>query len=445
MAGLILDARECAATGIYQLLPALADDDFLALKADIEKNGVLVPVEYDENEHILDGHHRVAICKMLGITDWPRFVRKGLSEEEKRAFARSINFNRRHLSSDQKRKVVEEQLKDTPESSNRAIGAKLGVDHKTVAKTRNRLEVTGEIPQLERTTGADGKERRKPIPTMFLPERENLGQMKTVMRVFDTADQAEKVVTYLSMLNKPPVAGDAPLLAPAQQVPSRRENLRAAVGTATATKEERGPNLYETPPEAMHALLALENFSMTVLEPACGRGAIVRMLEWAGYEVALSDLVDYGTANKHGELQKVQDFLASQPPSSGSYDIVGNPPYGGSMNAFIAHALRVYKPRKMALLLNWNAYSGFADDDRNFVMDECPPARIYQFKRRLPMMHRDGWDGNIATSRMNTAWFVWEMQDDGSYGDCTVARRIDWKDYMPSDAAMPLALESGAV
>ncbi|NTG20026.1 SAM-dependent methyltransferase [Agrobacterium rhizogenes] len=213
-----------------------------------------------------------------------------------------------------------------------------------------------------------------------------------------------------------------------------RANLRAAVGTASATKEERGQNLYETPPEAMHTLLALETFTVTVLEPACGRGAIARMLELADYGVILADLVDYETADQNGELQVVQDFLTSEPPESGSYDIVTNPPYGDILNAFVAHALRVYRPRKMALLLNLNFLCGFADDDRNFVMDDCPPARVYVFKRRLPMMHRDGWEGNKASSRMNTAWFVWELQEDGTYGTQTITKRVDWCDFMPAAA-----------
>lgn len=71
-------------------------------------------------------------------------------------------------------------------------------------------------------------------------------------------------------------------------------------------------------------------------------------------------------------------------------------------------------------LLNLNFLCGFADDDRNFVMDDCPPARVYVFKRRLPMMHRDGWDGNKASSRMNTAWFVWERDEAGNYGSATI-------------------------
>ncbi len=214
-----------------------------------------------------------------------------------------------------------------------------------------------------------------------------------------------------------------------------KANLRAAVGTASATKEERGANLYETPPEAMFTLLALEEFTACVFEPACGRGAISRMLEAHHYGVVLADINDYGTADSNGELQAVQDFLTSQPLEAGSYDIVTNPPYGDVLNAFVAHALRVYQPRKMALLLNLNFLCGFADDDRNFVMDDCPPARVYVFKRRLPMMHRDGWEGNKASSRMNTAWFVWERNEDGRYGNATIVRRVDWKEFQPKEVA----------
>lgn len=222
-----------------------------------------------------------------------------------------------------------------------------------------------------------------------------------------------------------------------------KANLRAAVGTASATKEERGANLYETPPEAMFTLLALEELTACVLEPACGRGAISRMLEAHHYGVVLADINDYGTADSNGELQAVQDFLTSQPLEAGSYDIVTNPPYGDVLNAFVAHALRVYQPRKMALLLNLNFLCGFADDDRNFVMDDCPPARVYVFKRRLPMMHRDGWEGNKASSRMNTAWFVWERDEAGNYGSATLVRRVDWKEFQPQEAAA--SAESEAV
>ncbi|NEI60936.1 hypothetical protein [Rhizobium leguminosarum] len=217
-----------------------------------------------------------------------------------------------------------------------------------------------------------------------------------------------------------------------------RANLRAAVGTASATKEERGDNFYQTPVVATRTLLAFESSSGTIWEPSVGLGAISAVLEAEGYEVVISDLVDRATVTQHGELQGVGDFLSSQPDAPGDgHDIVSNPPYGEVLNDYVAHALRVHKPRKMALLLNLNFLCGFEDDDRNFAMDENPPARVYVFKRRLPMMHREGWDGKKASSRMNTAWFVWERQEDGSYGDTTIVKRVDWKEYEDADALQP--------
>ncbi|CDZ43228.1 Mlr8507 protein [Neorhizobium galegae bv. officinalis] len=217
-----------------------------------------------------------------------------------------------------------------------------------------------------------------------------------------------------------------------------KSNLRAAIGTASASKEQRGDNFYQTPDVATLTLLAHESFSSTIWEPACGHNAVGRVLEAQGYNVILSDLVDRGTISEAGDVQSVGDFLFSVPdPEGEGPDIVTNPPYGEVLNAFVAHILKVHKPRKVALLLNLNFLAGFADDDRNFVMDECPPARVYVFKRRLPMMHREGYEGPKSSSRMNTAWFVWERQEDGSYGDTTVIRRVDWADFVDSDSLEP--------
>lgn len=210
-----------------------------------------------------------------------------------------------------------------------------------------------------------------------------------------------------------------------------RANLRAAVGTASATQEERGHNLYETPPEAMWTLLALEQFCSKVKEPACGRGAISKMLEDAGYTVLISDLIDYGTSDQFGEVQAVADFLETDADPD-QPDIVTNPPYGELLNRFVAHALRVHRPRKMALLLNINFLCGFEDLEREFAMDDNPPSKIIVFKRRLPMMHRDGWDGPKAASRMNTAWFIWELNEAGIYAGEMRISRVDWKKFVPA-------------
>lgn len=219
--------------------------------------------------------------------------------------------------------------------------------------------------------------------------------------------------------------------------PSRR-SLAHAIGTRSASAEEKGEQLYETPIEAMRTLLALESFTGIVKEPAVGKGAILRPLEDAGYEVMIADLIDRGISTRHGEAQQVGDFLLSVPGGSVGFDIVTNPPYAELANAFPAHALREHQPRKMALLLNWNFAAGFEDPNRIFVMDENPPSRVYLFTRRLPMMHRDGWDGPKASSQMNTAWFVWERNDDGSYGDGFPRLiRVDWKAYENAAPLLP--------
>lgn len=232
--------------------------------------------------------------------------------------------------------------------------------------------------------------------------------------------------------------------------PSRASLKKAAghaVGTKTATKDERGDDLYETPIEAVRALLALESFVTHVWEPSVGRGAILRPLEAAGYDVRISDAVDRGISTKEGEVQEVGDFLlmrADEDFAAGMRcgpDIVTNPPYGIA-NAYIAHALREFRPGKMAMLLNLNFLAGFDDPDRCFCMDENPPSRIYVFTRRLPMMHRDGWEGNKASSQMNMAWFVWERELFGTrYGrGYPEIIRIDWQAF---EHAEPLAPGEG--
>ncbi|MDP9875608.1 MT-A70 family methyltransferase [Agrobacterium tumefaciens] len=190
-------------TGPYQLLPPLSDDDFKALYDDIKLNGVKVPVEYDDAGEILDGHHRVAICKMLGLTDWPRFVRHDLTEEKKRSHARSLNFARRHLSGAQKQAVIEAHLKDAPEVSNRAIARDLGVDHKTVSAARQRLVDGGEIPHHEKVVGRNGVAQpiAKPIRTMFLPEKQNVRELKKVAKAIRTAEMKDNRASRLRMVN----------------------------------------------------------------------------------------------------------------------------------------------------------------------------------------------------------------------------------------------------
>ena len=101
----------------YQLFPSLRKEEYDALSKDIEKRGVMVPVEVDEDGNILDGHHRVEIAERLGLK-YKTIVRKFKTEGEKREHVIKLNLCRRHLSDWQWGEAFERLLEEK--------GAKLG-------------------------------------------------------------------------------------------------------------------------------------------------------------------------------------------------------------------------------------------------------------------------------------------------------------------------------
>lgn len=139
-------------------LPPLSAEEYEGLRASIALHGVLVPILLTEDDRIIDGNNRKEIADGLGY-ECPEVIHAGLTEDEIRALARSLNLARRHLTREQRRQLVADQLREVPGWSNRRVAKLLGVDHHTVASVRVEIEGTGEIPQLTGTTGLDGKTR----------------------------------------------------------------------------------------------------------------------------------------------------------------------------------------------------------------------------------------------------------------------------------------------
>lgn len=167
----------------YQVMPDMPPDQFEALKKDIADRGVITPIDLDEEGNILDGHHRVRACHELGITDYPTIIRPGLSEEEKRLFARKSNMMRRHLNRKQIRDLIKRQLMDTPRWANNRIAGELGVDSKTVGKIREKLEATLEIPKFDKLLGTDGKERYRIYKkAVMVPNEEARNQVLKMLK-----------------------------------------------------------------------------------------------------------------------------------------------------------------------------------------------------------------------------------------------------------------------
>jgi ParB-like chromosome segregation protein Spo0J len=92
----------------YQFLPSLSLDEYEALRESIRKYGVIQPVIVDENNAVIDGYHRVKVCKELEI-EYPTRVIEGLTElteEEKENLSVSLNIKRHHLTKEQKKELA---------------------------------------------------------------------------------------------------------------------------------------------------------------------------------------------------------------------------------------------------------------------------------------------------------------------------------------------------
>src|ERR1700722_1594550 len=112
-------------------LPPLAGEQYLALKANIAVNGVLVPILVDgkgPRRRIIDGNYRKKIADELEY-DCPEIVQSGLTDEEQRTLARALNLARRQLTTEEKRQLIADQLRETPLRSNRWVAKMLGVSH----------------------------------------------------------------------------------------------------------------------------------------------------------------------------------------------------------------------------------------------------------------------------------------------------------------------------
>ena len=181
-------------------LPALPYDQFLALKDNIAVNGVLVPIIVDSNgprRKIIDGNYRKAIADELGY-DCPEIVQEGLTEDEKRTLARALNLARRHLTQEQKRQLVADQLRESPERSNRWVGKQMGVHHATVAAVRGEMESSGHIIQCQERLGADGRVQpaHKAVPVVHRSPAERQARIAATTLIHgDCRTEMKKLAT----------------------------------------------------------------------------------------------------------------------------------------------------------------------------------------------------------------------------------------------------------
>jgi len=152
----------------------------------------------------------------------------------------------------------------------------------------------------------------------------------------------------------------------------------------------REEDFYPTPPDATEALVraGLAPAGIDVWEPACGDGAVSRVLERHGYRVVSTDLVDRGFGTGGVDFLNAEALLAPA--------IVTNPPFSLAA-AFIRHAFAL-GAQELALLLKaqfWHAAG------RLPLFQAFPPTVV------APLTWRLDFTG-AGAPHTDCSWVVWD-------------------------------------
>jgi len=192
--------------------------------------------------------------------------------------------------------------------------------------------------------------------------------------------------------------------------------LSGAAGSAFSRGQTDDPvnrethDFYPTHPGATRALLAAEQFEGAIWEPACGDGAMSRVLEAAGHQVVSTDLINRG----YGEGGR--DFLMEWTPIAPN--IVTNPPFRWAVE-FGDRALQL-TTGKVALFLRLAFLEGL---ERQRWFASTPLARVWVMSRRVPMARGKAAEAGEGNGVIAFAWFVWEH---GHVGPPALGW-LDWK------------------
>jgi hypothetical protein len=173
-----------------------------------------------------------------------------------------------------------------------------------------------------------------------------------------------------------------------------------ALNLANGSTENKRRELdyYPTPPDVTHALMQFLKLDPgTIWEPACGNGAMAKVLAEYGHHVLATDIRETGYG------QGGIDFLATTLECEA---IITNPPFALS-EAFIRHSLSQAETVAMVLKSQyWHAAK------RKTLFKEYPPAYVLPLTWRPDFM--SGERGGAPT--MEVHWTVWRRgQTDTRY------------------------------
>ncbi|MCD8212802.1 MAG: hypothetical protein LUC34_01900 [Campylobacter sp.] len=162
-------------------------------------------------------------------------------------------------------------------------------------------------------------------------------------------------------------------------------------------KARHKSDFYQTPYNLTRRLLEAQSFNGSILEPACGNGAIVTVLNEFGYkDVKFYDILTGG-----------KSFLDE---SRTIDNIITNPPFSLAKEFILkAHEITNYK---FAFLLPLNYLHGKQRFDEIYSLKILE--KVYVFTRYPMLSDEIRPDGKYKTGMMVYAWFVFNQSFKGN-------------------------------
>lgn len=204
-------------------VPAASARDDAALRADIERNGCIMPVLLDQDDVLLDGHRRLAAAKSLGLEELP-FVRVTIDTDEGNQHAETAivaNAVRRQLSVHQRAAIGLEFLR---------------VERRAAKKRQRDGQKKGRAQQLSDSDVAHGE-----------PQPEGKKPRQAPLRATDVAalraGVSRATLEKVERIKKASPALFRDLLAGKIGIPAALQKIKLAAARKRSKRAEQGTSL----------------------------------------------------------------------------------------------------------------------------------------------------------------------------------------------------------
>jgi ParB-like chromosome segregation protein Spo0J len=239
LGGLTIPVHPAAAA-----FPPMSDDELVELGEDIKEHGLKQPLWFysearrpktidrmaeaialqntamrqarDRQLPLLDGRNRLMAMQRVGMLN--EAVLKDLLQRAKicyadettpEEFVMSANVHRRHLTPDDKRKLIAALLKANPERSDRATAKIADSNRTTVGQIRRDLEQKGDVSIIDTRTDSAGRQQPATKPPKP-PSKEAQIRALREGRELEARSEIPNVVTRTDSAGEPPTPPPMP-------------------------------------------------------------------------------------------------------------------------------------------------------------------------------------------------------------------------------------------